>query len=1085
MVSLMGARFSKPLIANQVTHLICYKFEGEKYELAKKVNIKLVNHRWLEDCLNVWEILPTDSYTKSTGKLKMHHSRPRIRFRDRLDLLSTSGWELEVLDAEAMDSEEETEDASMKASIPRCVGKPHDSGEVSVTITSGALMDPVNITLQGNIAANKPSERIEVSSVISKLVSTPCKDSSGEVTDMCNTKSKVPRDSYQDCNASEQPPDVHGMMNDIKSKQSHVSDSSIVRMESQKFPLRLGMTSGDMASKLNSVSYSRTLEKVVLPEEHPNNVCTSKLRKSEENIKANACTTFSGSKYDASRNCRLNNLSTPSTTSTSHVEGQAQPLPQKRKHSASSIGSRLLMSVQNSRNTCNAQLNSLKVPDCVITHNEATAKTLCMDEHNNESLDNLKLSDSSTYQKSAANVKEISKTRTKQSPSTSIMPEQSRSFVTPDSEIRDGKTYTEDIEETDFMNSGSNQYSNSLSYKRKSLKLQHSAAVANISCNASLASDGKRIELLTDAPPLTELEWLKSSNLDPVSVRYVRSISSPEGAGLSGIPLTNELGEPVNPDNLIDNGISFHENDKLSVKELEASLTDRRRSENIIAKKSKPDLHSEESERHDKPAEDQEASSSKLRGPRAIISTSTDIHGTDKECKANEGSSRRSRKLLVRRNLSCRPKTSTENFDDRNNSSDSHLSNPSNKMEKSGNSIPKSEVKNIGNKKIGVTELKQPYQLNGISKNINEDENSLDSEKENMPRKCKYEVHKKSKKSVFDYSNSLIKRDNASPLIPSPVWFILSGHRVQRKEFQMIVRQLRGRLCKDSHQWSYQATHFIVPDTVRRTEKFFAAAAAGRWILKPDYLGASSEAGKFLDEEPFEWHKNGLTADGAISLEAPRKWRTLREKTGHGAFYGMRIIIYGDCFAPSLDTLKRVVKAGDGIILATSPPYTRFLNSDITYAVVSAGMPRVDAWVQEFLRLEIPCILPDYLVEYVCKPGYSLDKHVLFKTNSWADKSFANLQIRLTQVVSDELLHNAVIPDDLTCTVCGSRDRGEVMLVCGDEAGELGCGTGTHIDCCDPPLHAVPDDDWFCPSCSRVEEETPIKKRTKGSLKLK
>lgn len=28
MVSLMGARFSKPLIANQVTHLICYKFEG-------------------------------------------------------------------------------------------------------------------------------------------------------------------------------------------------------------------------------------------------------------------------------------------------------------------------------------------------------------------------------------------------------------------------------------------------------------------------------------------------------------------------------------------------------------------------------------------------------------------------------------------------------------------------------------------------------------------------------------------------------------------------------------------------------------------------------------------------------------------------------------------------------------------------------------------------------------------------------------------------------------------------------------------------------------------------------------------------
>ncbi|KAF2578611.1 hypothetical protein F2Q68_00002462 [Brassica cretica] len=50
MVELMGGQFSKPLVANRVTHLICYKFEGEKYELAKRMKrIKLVNHRWLED----------------------------------------------------------------------------------------------------------------------------------------------------------------------------------------------------------------------------------------------------------------------------------------------------------------------------------------------------------------------------------------------------------------------------------------------------------------------------------------------------------------------------------------------------------------------------------------------------------------------------------------------------------------------------------------------------------------------------------------------------------------------------------------------------------------------------------------------------------------------------------------------------------------------------------------------------------------------------------------------------------------------------------------------------------------------------
>lgn len=63
-----------------------------------------------------------------------------------------------------------------------------------------------------------------------------------------------------------------------------------------------------------------------------------------------------------------------------------------------------------------------------------------------------------------------------------------------------------------------------------------------------------------------------------------------------------------------------------------------------------------------------------------------------------------------------------------------------------------------------------------------------------------------------------------------PAWFILSAHRFQRKEFQQVIRRLKGRLCRDSHQWSYQATHLITTDPIRRTEKFFAAAASGRYV---------------------------------------------------------------------------------------------------------------------------------------------------------------------------------------------------------------------------------------------------------------
>ncbi|KAL2556602.1 BRCT domain-containing protein [Forsythia ovata] len=95
MVGLMGANFSKPLIANKVTHLVCYKFEGDKYELAKKMKkIKLINHRWLENCLKAWEILPEADYDKS-------------------------GYELEMLEAEAKDSEEETEDVATKNDVER------------------------------------------------------------------------------------------------------------------------------------------------------------------------------------------------------------------------------------------------------------------------------------------------------------------------------------------------------------------------------------------------------------------------------------------------------------------------------------------------------------------------------------------------------------------------------------------------------------------------------------------------------------------------------------------------------------------------------------------------------------------------------------------------------------------------------------------------------------------------------------------------------------------------------------------------------------------------------------------------------
>jgi topoisomerase (DNA) II binding protein 1 len=164
--------------------------------------------------------------------------------------------------------------------------------------------------------------------------------------------------------------------------------------------------------------------------------------------------------------------------------------------------------------------------------------------------------------------------------------------------------------------------------------------------------------------------------------------------------------------------------------------------------------------------------------------------------------------------------------------------------------------------------------------------------------------------------------------------------------------------------------------------------------------------------------------------------------------------------------VKRAVQAGDGTILATSPPYTRFLDSGVDFAVVSPSIPSADALVQKFIQHGIPCVTADYLVEYVCKPGHPLDSHVLFQTNDLANKSLEKLMKKQQEVATYEAEQSEEDDDeDLSCSVCGRKDRGDVMLICGDEDGTSGCGIGMHIDCCDPPLDAVPDDDWLCNKC--------------------
>jgi hypothetical protein len=54
---------------------------------------------------------------------------------------------------------------------------------------------------------------------------------------------------------------------------------------------------------------------------------------------------------------------------------------------------------------------------------------------------------------------------------------------------------------------------------------------------------------------------------------------------------------------------------------------------------------------------------------------------------------------------------------------------------------------------------------------------------------------------------------------------------------------------------------------------------------------------------------------------------------------------------------------------------------------------------------------------------------------------------------------SADVEEDIACSICGNTTPEDTMLLCD------GCRTGWHTTCLQPPLTAIPHDDWFCPTC--------------------
>eukprot|EP01117_Protostelium_nocturnum_P017740 TRINITY_DN7277_c0_g1_i1.p1 TRINITY_DN7277_c0_g1~~TRINITY_DN7277_c0_g1_i1.p1 ORF type:complete len:1439 (-),score=455.00 TRINITY_DN7277_c0_g1_i1:80-4396(-) len=82
-----------------------------------------------------------------------------------------------------------------------------------------------------------------------------------------------------------------------------------------------------------------------------------------------------------------------------------------------------------------------------------------------------------------------------------------------------------------------------------------------------------------------------------------------------------------------------------------------------------------------------------------------------------------------------------------------------------------------------------------------------------------------------------------------------------------MIRSLNGRIISDSELSEF--THVVTPQPAA-SMKCMAACAAGKWLVKLEWVKASCRAGKWLPEDPFEWDEqsaSGVTKSAtAISI---------------------------------------------------------------------------------------------------------------------------------------------------------------------------------------------------------------------------
>lgn len=215
--------------------------------------------------------------------------------------------------------------------------------------------------------------------------------------------------------------------------------------------------------------------------------------------------------------------------------------------------------------------------------------------------------------------------------------------------------------------------------------------------------------------------------------------------------------------------------------------------------------------------------------------------------------------------------------------------------------------------------------------------------------------------------------DTVEPAVESPdKVFVLSGFSDEQKNhYTSIVAKLNGRLLT-SKAYNPEMTHLVLV-LCMRSERYLGALAAGKFILHTAYLDECAKAGRFLDEEEFEWggpmtaaYLKSLSTTKAQKVKgsdayAPRRWRQrIAEQplNAKGAFWDWRVVIYAG--ASRIPAYVNVLTAGGATILPSTVMSDHVGPGEVTHALFDPGAAK-GMQLSPFVDADVLCLKVEYI----------------------------------------------------------------------------------------------------------------------------